>query len=191
MNLELSAIHQEHVRGVESLRGVLLPAGGDRLARIATAMVPPTPVPANTCMLASPPGAVGASVPEARRQALITEVVAAGHKISPAEVVQIARAPDGRIVWLERGDGASGLSHILRPDRINDVANRGVPLTDIVNLAMRAVVAGTPLGRVREGGVAYEVEVGSGRRTEVVVVVGSNGYIVTARPLSVDEKVEA
>jgi hypothetical protein len=190
LNLELSAIHQEHVRMVESVRGELHPAGADRLARIATAMAPPTPVPANTCLLASPAGATGAPLPEAQRQALIAEVVAAGHKISPAEVVQIARAPDGRVVWLERGDGTSGLSHILRPDRIDDFANRGVPLTDVANVAVRAVVAGTRLGRVREGGVAYEVDVGSGRRTKVVVVVGSNGYIVTARPVSVDEKVE-
>jgi hypothetical protein len=189
LNLELSAIHQEHVRAVESLRGELHPAGTDRLARIATAMVPPTPVPANTCMLTSPTGATGAPVPEAHRQALIAEVVAAGHKISPAEVVQIARAPDERVVWLERGDDESGLAHILQPGRIANFADRGVALGDIPGVAMRAVTEGRRLGSVRDGGVAYELNLPGGRSTNVVVVVGSNGYVVTARPLGNEEGV--
>jgi WXG100 family type VII secretion target len=189
MNLELSTIHQEHVRAVESLRGELHPAGADRLARIATAMAPPTPVPANTCMLTSPTGATGAPVPEAHRQALIAEVVAAGHKISPAEVVQIARAPDERVVWLERGDDESGLAHILQPGRIANFADRGVALADIPGVAMRAVTEGRRLGSVRDGGVAYELNLPGGRSTNVVVVVGSNGYVVTARPLGNEEGV--
>jgi WXG100 family type VII secretion target len=187
LQLALSSIHDEHVRAVASLRGELHPAGSDRLARIATAMAPPTPVPADTCMLASPDGGAGEAVPGAQRQALVDEVVAAGHKISPADVVQIARAPDGRVVWLERGDDRSGLSHILRAGRIGDFARRGVAYADIPGLALRAVTQGRPLGQVRDGGVAYDVDLGGGRHTPVVVVVGSNGYIVTARPLSVDE----
>jgi hypothetical protein len=51
------------------------------------------------------------------------------------------------------------------------------------------VTEGTQLGRVREGGVAYEVALSDGRRTSVVVVVGSNGYIVTARPLGSEDQV--
>jgi hypothetical protein len=90
-------------------------------------------------------------------------------------------------VWLERGDDRSGLSHILRAGRIGDFARRGVAYADIPGLALRAVTQGRPLGQVRDGGVAYDVDLGGGRHTPVVVVVGSNGYIVTARPLSVDE----
>lgn len=183
LQLDLSSIHDEHVRAVASLRGELHPAGADRLARIATAMAPPTPVPADTCMLASPDGGAGEAVPGARRQALVDEAVAAGHNISPADVVQIARAPDGRVVWLERGDGRSGLSHILRAGRIRDFARRGVAYADIPRLAVRAATHGTWLGQVREGGDAYDVDLGGGRSVKVVVVVGSNGYIVSAYPL--------
>ena len=192
LSLELSAIHGEYVRAVDARRGELHPAGADRLARIATAMVPPRPVPVNTCMLASPGGVTGTPLPEAQRQALIAEVRAAGHKMSPAEVVQIARAPDGRIVWLERGDEESGLAHILRADRIRNFTDRGIPYADIPGIAMSAITAGRRLGGVREGGVAYDVDigVGDGRRTAVMVVVGSNGYIVTARPLGKDDEVK-
>ena len=142
LRLDLASIHDEHVRAVAALRGELHPAGADRLARIATAMAPPTPTPANICTLASPPGTVGEAVPEAQRQALVEEVVAAGHKISPADVVQIARAPDGRVVWLERGDGRAGLSHILRAGRIRDFARCGVAYAEIPGLAVRAVTHG-------------------------------------------------
>ena len=46
MDLDLSTIHDDHVRAVASLRGDLHPAAADRLARIATAVVPPTPTAA-------------------------------------------------------------------------------------------------------------------------------------------------
>ena len=81
-----------------------------------------------------------------QRQALVEEVVAAGHKISPADVVQIARAPDGRVVWLERGDGRAGLSHILRAGRIREFTECGVAYAEIPGLAVRAVTHGTRLG---------------------------------------------
>ena len=184
LRLDLASIQAEHVRAVAALRGELHPAGADRLARIATAMAPPTPTPANTCMLASPAGAVGDAVPEPQRQALVDEVVAAGHKISPADVVQIAQAPDGRVVWLERGDDRAGLSHILRAGRIRDLTDCGVAYTEIPGLAVRAMTHGIRLGTVRNGGEAYNVDLGGGRRVKVVVVIGSNGYIVSAYPLT-------
>jgi WXG100 family type VII secretion target len=184
LRLALASIHDEHVRAVAAVRGELHPAGADRLARIATAMAPPTPTPANTCMLASPAGAVGEAVPEARRQSLVEEVAAAGHKISPADVVQIARAPDGRVVWLERGDDRAGLSHILRAGRIRGFTDCGVAYAEIPGLAIRALTHGTRLGTVRNGGEAYEVDLGGGRSVKVVVVIGSNGYIVSAYPLT-------
>ncbi|MDF3049597.1 MAG: hypothetical protein K0R87_1235 [Pseudonocardia sp.] len=185
LELELSRIHADHVRAVQLVRAELAPEAVQRLARLATAVTPPVPVAASPCDVR----AAGTAVPEAHREALIAEAQAAGHKMHPAEVLQIGRAPDGRVVWLERGDGNSGLSHILRAGRIANFADRGVPLPDIPGLALRAVTEGTQLGRVREGGVAYEVALSDGRRTPVVVVVGSNGYIVTARPLGSEDQV--
>ena len=123
-------------------------------------------------------------MPEAQRQTLVEEVVAAGHKISPADVVQIARAPDGRVVWLERGDGRAGLSHILRAGRIRDFTDCGVPYAEIPGFAVRAVTHGNVARAVRDGGDAYDVDLGGGRSVKVVVAVGSNGYIVSAYPLT-------
>src|SRR6185312_5358624 len=118
MNLDLTTIHDEHVRAVDALRGELHPAGADRLARIATAMAPPRPVPAETCTVTAPDGRAGAAVPEGQRQALIAEVAARSDRIKPAEVLQITRGWDGRPVWIARGNGKGGLQHLLRPERV-------------------------------------------------------------------------
>jgi WXG100 family type VII secretion target len=183
LDLDLATIHDDHVRAVASLRGELHPAAADRLARLATAAVPPAPVPAGTCLVTSPPGPAGAPVPEEQRQALVAEVVAAGHKISPTEVVRIARAPDGRVVWLERGDASSGLSHLLLAERIARFVEVGVAPTDIPGLAVRAILEGRPVGRKGRDGTIYDVDIGGGRHRHVVVVVGSNGYLITAYPV--------
>jgi WXG100 family type VII secretion target len=183
VDLDLSTIHDDHVRAVASLRGELHPAAADRLARIATAVVPPTPTAATTCAVRSPPGLAGAAAPEAERRALIAEVVAAGHKITPNAVVHIARAPDGRVVWLERGDGRTGLSHLLRAERIARFVEVGVAPTDIPGLAVRAILEGRPVGRKGRDGTIYDVDVGGGRHRDIVVVVGANGYIITAYPV--------
>lgn len=189
LDLNLRTIYEDHTRLVQGVRGEISPGHAELLTRLATALSPPQPVGAS-CETVSPAGAVGAGTPNGDRQALIAEVQAAGNKINPAEVLHIARAPDGRIIWIERGNGAAGLSHILRAERIRDFTNKGVAPTDIPGIAVRAVTEGTPLGRVRRGGVAYDVDVGNGRREKIVVVVGSNGYIVTARPMSRDEKLQ-
>jgi WXG100 family type VII secretion target len=187
MDLDLSTIHDDHVRAVASLRGDLHPAAADRLARIATAVVPPTPTAATTCAVTPPPGPAGAATPEAERRALIAEVVAAGHKITPNAVVHIARAPDGRVVWLERGDGRTGLSHLLRAERIADFVAVGVAPTDIPGLAVRAILEGVPTGPSGRDGTVYDVDIGGGRHRDIVVVVGPNGYVVTAYPVGSDD----
>jgi hypothetical protein len=202
MKLDLSAIHDDHVRAVGYLRGELDPMGADRLARIATAMAPPRPVRADTCALSSP-ATTGDPVPEAQRQALIAEVAASGGPIVPAEVVHITRGHDGRPVWLSRGNGRAGLHHLLRAQRTLAFLDLGVPPAEIPGLALRALAEGPPIGRPRrkraeedaalrrkgkEPAFVYRVGVGGGRMINMVVVKAPNGFVVTAYPFS--KKVE-
>ena len=203
MNLDLTAIHDDHVRAVGYLRGELDPAGADRLARIATALAPPRPVRADTCVLMSPAGAAGEPVSEAQRQALVAEVAAGGGRIDAAEVVHIARAYDGRPVWLSRGNGSAGLQHLLRAQRTLAFLDKRVAPTEIPGLALRALAEGPPIGRPkprnveedaalrrrgREPAFVYRVGVGGGRTINMVVVKAPNGFIVTAYPFG--KKVE-
>ena len=187
LDLDLLTIHDDHVRSVASLRSELHPAAADRLTRIATAVVPPTPTAADTCVVTPPPGPAGVAVSEAERQAMIAEVVAARHKISPNAVVHVARAPDGQVVWLERGDGRTGLSHLLRAERIADFVAVGVAPADIPGLAVRAILEGVPTGRSGRDGTVYDVDIGGGRHRDIIVVVAPNGYIVTAYPAGSDD----
>jgi hypothetical protein len=181
----LDVVRLEHERAVQPVLGMLSPAAADRLSRIATSLVPPNAFSARGCAVTAP---AGPAEPDRRR--LVAEVVAAGNKIDPAQTLQIVRAPDGRIVWLERGDGRSGLSHLLRAERLAQFGDRGVAPEEVPTIAIRAVTEGTRLGPVRDGGVAYEVPLGD-RRVDVVVVEGSNGYLVTAYPLDSRRSIRA
>jgi hypothetical protein len=196
LDLDLSAIHDDHVRAVESLRGGLHPAAADRLARIATAMAPPRPIPADTCAVTAPDGAAGAPVSEAQRQQLIAEVQATSDRITPADVLQITRGWDGRPVWIARGNAKGGLQHLLRPERILAFLDQGVTPTDLTGVVLRAVAEGPPVGRTRpkdlaedvrlrrqgrEPGYVYSVDIG-GRRRNMLVLKATNGFVVTAYP---------
>jgi hypothetical protein len=200
MELDLSRIHDDHVRAVGYLRGELDPAGADRLARIATAVAPPRPVRADTCALGSPPGAIGEPVSEEQRQALIAEAAAIdGRRVVPAEVVHIARAHDGRPVWLGRGDAKAGLQHLLRAERTLAFLDKRVPPAEIPGLALRALAEGPPIGRPKprnaekdaalkrkrlEPAFVYRVGIGGGRTIDMVVLKAENGFVITAYPYS-------
>ena len=176
LDLDLSTIHDEHVRAVDSVRGELHPAGADRLVRLATAMSPPVPVPANTCAV-TPPAGRGASrcrrrsgrpsSPRSRRAA--TDHAGGG----PADHPRLGR----QALWIARGDGSAGLQHLLRPQRVLAFLDQGVAPADIPGLALRAVAEGPPIGRVRpkdpphdeelrrqgkEPGFVYSVDIGGG-----------------------------
>lgn len=179
LNPELSYLAEDHATSVEALRTEIGPAAVDQLARFATAVVPPKAVNAYTTPVAT---ASGRPRGEADRQALIDDLVARGTKVDPAEVLVIARAPDGRIVWIERGNEKAGLAHILRARRLRDFMSRGVAPTDVPGIAVRAVTDGVALGRVGRDGVVCDVDVGGGRREKIVAIVASNGFIVTAYP---------
>ena len=198
LDLDLETLHHEHVREADGLRGELHPAAADHLARLATAVVPPSPVEAATCAVTSPDGREGAALTEAQRQALIAQVAATGDRIDPAQVLKITRGWDGRPVWIERGNGNRGLQHLLRPARVLAFLDVGVPPADIPGVALRAVAQRPPIGRPeprnaakdaalrrqgKEPALVYAVDIG-GRRRTIVVVKRPDGSVVTAYPYS-------
>ena len=197
MDLDLAAIHDDHVREADLVRAELHPAAADRLARIATAMAPPTPAAADPCAVTSPAGPAGVPVSEGQRQALISEVALTDSRVRPAEILQIGRGWDGRPVWIARGNANGGLQHLLRPERILAFLDQGVAPAEIPGLALRAVAQGPPIGRTRPGdraqderlrrqgmepGFVYSVDIGNGRRRNIFVLRTTNGSVITAYP---------
>lgn len=119
------------------------------------------------------------SLAEQQRR-LVAELQAAGTKISPESVIDIQRLADGRIVWLETGGVKSGLTHIL--DRhASDFIRKGVPAARIPTTILRALRDGKIVGHATDGTPIRALTV-NGETLTIKVVVGSNGYIVSAFP---------
>lgn len=120
-------------------------------------------------------------------QALIAEVLANGEKISPNKVLLITKDTQGKIVWLEIGNSSSGLRHII--DRHEqEFNNAGISNKDISNYILEAVFQGKIVGKQgkRSPRTIYEFTY-NGHRRRIAVQVGSNGYIVSTNPKSIEE----
>jgi len=120
-------------------------------------------------------------------QELIAEVVASGEKISPDKVLMITRDPNGKIVWMEAGNGESGLEHIISAHG-HEFNGKGISNEDIPNYVLEAVYQGNIVGTQgkKNPRTIYEFTY-NGERQRVAVQVGSNGYIVSANSRSLEE----
>jgi len=113
--------------------------------------------------------------------ALMSELSQSGVKFNPAQLVRITRAANGQITWLEQGGEKAGLTHILN-NHAAQFADRGISASQIPDLLMRALNQGTVIDQVR-GGTIYQV-IYNDIVQRIMIVTGSNGYIVTAHPWS-------
>jgi len=111
---------------------------------------------------------------------LVTELQTQGVKFSYDELVKIARLPDGRIVFLEQGNSYSGLQHILSR-HADQFATIGLAKSDIPHAVMVALAHGNFVSFSYNGAEVYDFTF-QGKMVRVAVVIGSNGYIVTAFP---------
>jgi RHS repeat-associated protein len=127
---------------------------------------------------------------------LINELIAKGIKVSPNEVVRIARTNQGDIVFLEKGvtdaeaialgrRAGAGLAHI-HEHHLKDFINKGVAPSDIPDLVMDAVIQNRIVGYQGKGIARpiYEVTY-QGKPMTIAILVADNGYIVGANPHSI------
>ncbi|MBM9508524.1 WXG100-like domain-containing protein [Actinacidiphila acididurans] len=115
------------------------------------------------------------------RDALVKELQDNGVKCDPSKIVRIERGADGKIRFLERGNGRAGLQHIVER-HAEDFANKGVPEGDIPDVVMRAVTEGKQVGMQGTRPI-YETTY-QGQPLKIAVTVGDNGFIVGANPAS-------
>ena len=110
----------------------------------------------------------------------MAELKAAGIKFDPGQIVTIFRNADGRIVWLEKGDSARGLAHIIG-EHGAEFAAHGYSEAEIPDLLRQALQSGKIIGYQGKGAgrPIYEVMFG-GKLVKIAITVGSNGYIVGA-----------
>jgi hypothetical protein len=149
--------------------GVLKPKAGGNLAELAAAE---KEIAAG--------GAKGVPGSTLTREELISGLPV-GTKITPANVVDIRRLPDGRTVWLEKGTDAAGLQHIYKRHEA-DFVNKGISREDIPDVVMSALERGEIVG-VNGSANVYRIT-HNGVEQNIAVGVSSNGFVVRANPVS-------
>ncbi len=114
--------------------------------------------------------------------AVVADLQASGIKITPQNVVATSRNSLGQTVFLETGNSASGLQHIVDAHGA-DFANVGISQAEIPRVVTQAVTHGRFVGYQGQdfGRPIYEITV-NGQTQRIAVTVGDNGYIVGANP---------
>lgn len=118
---------------------------------------------------------------------MLKELTQQSIKHTPEDIIDIAKLPDGKIAFLEKGNASSGLEHILAPQRKNDFLQKGVSEDQIPDLIFTALQKGKVIDNIGSGKNArpvYEVMF-KGKKQTLSIGQGSNGYIVTAHPVSI------
>jgi hypothetical protein len=75
----------------------------------------------------------------------VDDLVRAGVKHNPADIVDIRRLADKRIVFLEKGNPSAGLQHIILR-HAGDFARKGIPEAQIPNAIFEAITNGKVVG---------------------------------------------
>ncbi len=121
-------------------------------------------------------------VGEESAEGLIAELEASGTNFSADAMVGITRSAAGDVVWLEEGNASAGLEHIMAGHG-GDFANIGIEgEQNVAKLLLDTLNSETPIGVTNNGAKIFQVVV-DGVEREIAIVVGKNGFIVTAFPL--------
>ena len=117
------------------------------------------------------------------RTQLFDDLQAGGTKITPENVVDIQKLPDGRTVWLETGNSSAGLRHINR--HADEFAQKGISQDQIPDAVFSALQQNNVVGYqgAGTGRPIYEYSF-NGQTHNMAVTVGDNGFIVGANPTS-------
>lgn len=102
-------------------------------------------------------------------------------KITPENVIDIRKLPDGRTVWMETGSDAAGLQHIYKRHEI-DFANKSIPRDQVSTVVMNAIEHGKVVGKNGSANV-YRI-IHNGAEHHIAVGVGSNGFVIRANRVS-------
>lgn len=116
-----------------------------------------------------------------RRLRLVAELKDNDVKFSLDKIERIERLPDNRIVFLEKGDDKSGLQHIVNRHK-GDFEKQDINESQIPDVIMEALQRGERVGTQRDGEI-YRIAI-NGKTRHILIVVGKNGYIVTAYPVT-------
>ena len=73
-------------------------------------------------------------------QNLMDELLNSGVKYNVDDVIAVTKTVDGKLVWLEKGNGSAGLAHIMR--HADDFAKKGINTEQLSDFIIKAISEG-------------------------------------------------
>jgi hypothetical protein len=114
-------------------------------------------------------------------EGMFGELSSNGTSYTRENTMWIVRRPNGQISWLETGSSSAGFAHLLQDHPVSQFATFNISTeTGVSPLIFDAVSSKNPVGVYHTAGTVYAM----GGNKYLCVVIGSNGFIVTAHPIT-------
>ena len=113
----------------------------------------------------------------------------AGVKFNKEEVVFVCETNDGKLVWLEKGNDRVGLKHIISRHKQNFKDLLNINENEIPAKIHEIITSWNQLSKTLKnigGRDGYEYVYENNGNYIVIIVVGTNGFIVSAYPRKED-----
>lgn len=127
------------------------------------------------------------------KAALISKLKSQNIKFSEKDVVFITRDKTGQIVWLEKGNAITGLQHIVTRHMKDFEVKHGVSKSQIGDHLNNVFSSGkVEYSRItnKNGRMGYERLYSYNGKYYLQTGVGTNGYIVSAYPISKSDAIK-
>lgn len=122
-------------------------------------------------------------------EALVKQLEQSGVKFSKKDMVFVTKDKTGQVVWLEKGNESSGLQHIVSRHADDFQSKHGVSKSQISDHLNDVFTSGkVEYSRItqKNGRAGYERLYSYNGKYYLQTGVGTNGYIVSAYPVSKD-----
>jgi Domain of unknown function (DUF4157) len=179
----VAAVNQSIAQANRAYTESLIPMLEKMRLIVSLALVAQTFGAVGTAGRATAAGAEAAAGGEATRRGLIAALRQAGVKFAETAIVGITRTVSGRIVWLETGSVSAGLVHIMQRHGSQFAAWGLRTQQQVGQLIINTLGTRTPMATQAGGAFDFAVRVGAQERF-LRIVVASNGYVVTAHPIT-------
>ncbi|MEJ2251394.1 MAG: hypothetical protein P8Y97_17295, partial [Candidatus Lokiarchaeota archaeon] len=123
-------------------------------------------------------------------QQYISELRTQDIKLNEEEIIWITKNSEGKIIWLELGqhnyinpDKGAGLEHLYQKHTIGQFERWGFKSPEAIAKFLLEIISDTKQNphTDKKGWIVYEVKTSLGTQY-LAFQIGSNGFIVTARP---------
>lgn len=103
----------------------------------------------------------------------MNELAGSGVKYDPSDVVMVTKTPDGKLLWLENGNGSAGLLHIVNKHAADFAAKGVTDIPDFLYQTLQNTALTTDVGTAGPYGDYWM------NGSVYKAVYGTNGFILS------------